>query len=253
MPITDLNSEITAIKWTIGTEKIDKRSTYNLISPELKIISSTYPYIINLEERPYETAGITITGFTEVLVMPTGDDQFYVDYEDSTIYFYSGQAGELVNIYYYGTGSVITAEDMNRFANFLCSVKDYLTSFLIEPSDPVDTNVNLTGGYINTGTELVFIPDEIMKFGAGQEYVVSAMTAFYWRKLLISVNISTEDMIVTEGSEASTKGGATMPSVPANCKPCAIISAQDDGNAGAGTIQTIASSNIEDVRAMLHS
>jgi len=253
MPIYDLGSEITAIKWTVGTEKTDKRSTYELISPELKVIGSAYPYVVNLEERPYETAGITITDFTEVLVMPTNDNQFYVDYEDSTIYFYSGQAGELVTIYYYGMGSVVAAEDMNRFANFLCSVKDYLTSFLIEPSDPVDTNVNLTGGYINTGTELVFIPDEIMKFGAGQEYVVSAMTVFYWRKLLVSVNTSTEDMIVTEGSEASTKAGATIPSVPANCKPCAVVSVQDDGNAGAGTIQTISSSNIEDVRAIIHN
>ncbi|MCK5615091.1 hypothetical protein KAR91_75205 [Candidatus Pacearchaeota archaeon] len=252
MPITDLCAEITAIKWTVGTEKTDKRSTYSLISPELKIISSTYPYVVNLEERPYETAGITITGFTEVLVMPTANNQFYTDYEDSTIYFYSGQAGELVSIYYYGTGSVVAAEDMNRFANFLCSVKDFLTSFLIEPSDPADTNVNLTGGYINTGTELVFIPDEIMKFGAGQEYVVSATTVFYWRKLLVSVNISTEDMVVTEGSEASTQAGAAIPSVPSNCKPCAIISAQDDGNAGAGTIQNISSGNIEDVRAIIH-
>lgn len=253
MPITDLSSEMAAIKWTVGTEKIDKRSTYQYISPELKVISSSYPYTVNLEERPYELSGVTITGFTEVLVMPTGDDQFYVDYEDSTIYFYSGQAGELTNIYYYGMGSVVAAEDMNRFANFLCSVKSYLTAFLIEPSDPVSTNVNLTGGYINTGTELVFIPDEIMKFGTGQAYAVSAMSAYYWRKLLISVNTSTEDIVVTEGAEAATQTTATIPSVPANCKPFTAISVQDNGSTGAGTIQNISSTNIEDIRAMIHS
>lgn len=253
MPITDLGTEITAIKWTVGTEKTDKRSTYSLISPELKTIGSVYPYTVNLDERPYEAAGITITDFTEVSVMPTSDNQFYVDYEDSTVYFYSGQASEFVNIYYYGMGSVVAAEDMNRFANFLCSVKDYLTAFLVEPSDPVDTNVNLTGGYINTGTSLVLISDEIMKFGAEQEYEVSSLTAFYWRKLLISVNISTEDMVVTEGAEAVTQAAAIIPGVPANCKPCAVVAVQDTGAAGAGTIQTIASANITDVRAIINN
>lgn len=252
MPVIDLNTEITTIKWTVGTEKTDKRTTY-MFKTELKIISNSYPYTILLEEKPYQTAGIDVTGYTEVLIMPTSALEFYTDYEDSTIYFHSSQAGKLITIYSYGTGSVVAAEDMNRFANFLCSVKDYLTSFLIEPNDPIDTNANLTGGYINTGTELVFIPDEIMKFGAGQKYVVSTMTVFYWRKLLISINISTEDMVVTEGSEASTKVGAAIPSVPANCKPCAVISVQDDGNGGVGTIQNIAPANIEDVRAIIHN
>ncbi len=253
MPVIGLRSEVAAVKWEVGHEKTDKRSVYSRIDSEFKIVRSIYPYTVLLEERPYQASGVAILGYTEVLVMPTSDNEFYVDYEDSTMYFYSGQAGEYVKIHYYGMGSVVAANDMNRFSEFLCLMKPFLTSFFIEASDPVDTNVNLTGGYINTGTGLVFISDKILKFGTGQEYEVSAISLLYWRKLLVSVNISTEALIVTEGPEAGTKELATLPSVPANCKPFSIISVQDDGNFGAGTIQNIVSTGIEDIRSIIHN
>ena len=251
MPYYDLKANIDAIDWSVGTLKTDKRLTYNFISPELKVIPSAYPYSIRLEEKPYQTSGVEITGYTEVLVMPTSALNFYVDYEDSTIYFHSSQSGKLVSIYYYGMGSVVSAADVNKFADFLCSVRDFLTTFQVQASDPVDQHVSVTGGYINTGTDLANIADKILKFGTGEEYEVTAMSVFYWRKLLISVNISTETIIVTEGAEASTKSAATIPTIPANCKPIAVGSIQDDGNAGAGTIKNIADSEIEDVRVLL--
>lgn len=253
MPIYDLKSDISARGWDVGNEKIDRRKTYNHISPELKIVPTAYPYMIRLEEMPYRASGVVITGYTEILVMPTSNNKFYVDYENSSIYFHSGQAGELVSIYYYGMGSVVAANDVNRFANFLCCIKSFLTSFLVESSDPTDKNVSLTGGYINKGTELAFISDKILWFGAGQEYEVSAMSMFYWRKLLVSVNISTEEIIVTEGAESVNQEDAVLPAVPVNCKPCSVVSVQDDGNAGAGTIQDVPSTYVEDIRAIIHS
>lgn len=252
MPVISLNSDISAIGWSVATLKTDKRSTYSFIDPELKIINSVYPFTIRLEEKPYPTSGVEITGYTEVLVMPTSALNFYVDYEDSTVYFHSSQAGKLVSIYYYGMGSVVAANDMNRFANFLCSVRDFLTAFQVLATDPVSTCANITGGYINTGTDLVSISDKILNFGTGAEFEVTAMTAFYWRKLLISVNISTEAIVVTEGTAAVTQTGAAIPTIPANCKPCAVISVQDDGNAGAGTIRNIIASEIEDVRVLIN-
>ena len=252
MPIEDLKSDVSAIDWSVAALKINKRMTYNLISAELKTINSVYPYTVRLEEKPYRTSGIEITGYTEILVMPTSALDFYVDYEDSTVYFHSSQAGKLVKIYYYGMGSVVAANDMNRFADFLCSVKDFLTSFQVEASDPVSTNANMTGGYINTGTDLVGIADKILKFGTGEEFVVSAMAAFYWRKLLISVNTSTESIVVTEGVATSTQSAAVIPTIPANCKPCAVISVQDNGDAGAGTIRNVVASEIEDVRVLIN-
>jgi len=251
MPYYSLKSEISAVEWEIGIQKTDKRTTFTLISPELKIIPKTYPYSVRLEERPYQTSGVAITGFTEILVQPTSGLNFYVDYEDSTVYFHSSDAGKLVSVYYYGQGSVVAANDMNRFANFLSSIRDFLLSFSIEISDPVSRNVSMTGGYVNTGSELVFISDKILRFGPAQEFVTTAMAAFYWRKLLISVNISTEAIIVTEGTAAATRTLAVIPAVPANCKPCAVISVQDDGNAEAGTIRSILSADIQDVRAII--
>lgn len=252
MPIYDLKSEVSVIDWSVATLKTDKRMTYNLISPELKRVGSVYPYTVRLEEKSYQPSGVEITGYTEGLVMPTSALYFYVDYEDSTIYFHSSQAGKLVSIFYYGMGSVVAANDMNRFANFLCSVKDFLTSFQVEAADPVNTSAEMTGGYINMGTNLVKIADKILNFGTGAEFEVSAMSAFYWRKVLISINISTELVVVTEGVAASTQSTAAIPTVPANCKPCAVISVQDNGGAGAGTIRNIIASEIEDVRALIN-
>lgn len=253
MPIICLMAEIAAAKWEVGYEKTDKRQTYIYIGSELKIVETIYPHTVLLEERPYRQTGVSISGYTEVLAMPTTDNTFYVDYEDSTLYFYSNQAGEPVRIQYYGMGSVVAANDMNRFAEFLCSMKPFLTAFFIEPSDPIDTNVNLIGGYINKGTSLAYISDKILKFGTGQEYEVSAISALYWKKLLVSVNISTEAIIVTEGAESSSQETAALPAIPANCKPCSIVSVQDDGSAAAGTIQDISSIYIEDVRAITNS
>lgn len=252
MPIKNLKSEVSAIDWSVATLKSDKRMTYNLISPELKKVGSTYPYTVKLEEKPYSASAVEITGFTEVLAMPTSALNFYVDYEDSTVYFHSSQAGKLVKIYYYGMGSVVAARDMNRFATFLCSVKNFLTSFQAEVTDPVSTNVNMTGGYMNTGTNLVEILDKILKFGTGMEFEVPAMTAFYWRKLLLSVNTSTEAVEVAVGVAAITQLAAVIPVIPTNCIPFAVISVQDNGDAGAGTIRNIIASEIEDVRALIN-
>lgn len=252
MPIKDLKLDISVIDWSVGTLKSDKRLTYSFTNPELKKVGSVYPYTVRLEEKPYQTSGVAITGYTEVLVMPTSDLNFYVDYEDSTVYFHSSQAGKLVKIHYYGMGSVVAANDMNRFANFLCSVRDFLTSFQVEAADPVSTNVNMTGGYVSVGSYLAKIADKILKFGTGEEFEVSAMTAFYWRKLLISVNTMTEAIAVTEGVAASTQLAAIVPTILFNYKPCAIISVQDNGNAGAGTIRNIIASEIEDVRVLIN-
>lgn len=252
MPLYDFKTEVSAINWSVATLKSNKRTTYSYISPEWKKVASIYPYIVRLEEKPYRASGVTITGYTEVLVMPTGVAEFYVDYEDSTVHFHSSQAGKLVEIYYYGMGSVVAAEDMNRFANFLCCVKDFLMSFQTLATDIADTNVSVTGGYINNGTDLVNIQDKTLEFGAAGEFEVTAMTAFYWRKLLISVNISTATITVTEGNEAATQEGAVLPVIPANCNPFAIVSVQDNGGAGAGTINNIENTEIEDVRVLIN-
>lgn len=251
MPIIDIKTDIAVVEWSVGIIKTNKRKTYSLISPELKDIPTSYPYVVRLEEKPYETSGVEVTNYTESSSMPTSSTEFYVDYEDSTIYFHSSQAGKLVSIYYFGTGSVVAANDMNRFANFLCSVRDFLTAFQVEASDPVDQHVAVTGGYLNTGTELVLIADKILKFGTGEEFETTTTSSFYWRKLLISVNTSTEAIVVTEGTAASLLTSATIPTIPSNCKPIAVASIQDDGNAGAGTIANISDSDIDDVRILV--
>lgn len=251
MPIVSLKSELSAVSWDIAQLRTDKRTTYSIISSELHIISNTYPFTVNLKERPYETSGIIITGFTEVLVQPTSELTFYVDWESGTVYFHSNDAGKLVSVYYTGTGSVISACDVNKFADFLSSIRGFLTAFSIEVTDPISTNINFIGGYVNTGTALSLIADKILRFATGQEYETIAMTIFYWKKILISVNTTTGTITITEGTAASTEALAAIPIVPANCIPCSVISVQDNGGAGAGTIQDITLSNIQDVRAAI--
>jgi hypothetical protein len=251
MPIEDLKSDMAAVSWSVGTLKENKRKSYSLIGPELKAVNMDYPYAVRLEEKPYQTSGVEITGYTESESMPTSSTEFYVDYEDSMVYFYSSEAGKLVSIYYYGMGSVVAADDVNRFANFLCSVRSFLTSFQVQAFDPEDQNVNVTGGYINTGTDLVNIADKILKFGTDEEFETTAMSVFYWMKLLVSINTSTEEIVVTEGTATSTLAAATIPTIPSNCKPIAVASIQDDGNAGAGTIANISDSDIDDVRILV--
>ena len=121
----------------------------------------------------------------------------------------------------------------------------------MEASDPVGLSADITGGYLNTGTSLILISDKVLLFGSGQEYATTAMPAFYWKKLLISINTSTEAIIITEGDAAVLQSSAAIPDIPANCKPCAIVAVQDDGNAGVGTIQNITFENITDVRAII--
>jgi hypothetical protein len=248
MPIKDLKSDLAIVDWSVGRAKIDKRQTYRLKRPELQVVSSSYPYTIRLKERPYKEPGVAVTGLTEVLILPINPSKFYVDYEDSTLHFHSSKAGKLMRIRYYGMGSVVAANDINKFANFLCSVKGFLTSFLVEASDPINTNVNIVGGYINTGTSLINTIDKTLKFGTGQEYEVTVTRIFFWRKILVSVNISTGEIIVSEGAEALTQPTAITPGVPLNCRPCAIVSVQDNGEGSAGTIRSITSSRILDVR-----
>ena len=135
MPIYDLTSDISAISWNIGNLKVDKRTTYSFINPENKKVPETYPFSILLEEKPYSVAGVSIAGFTEILVQPTAGLTFYVDYEDSTIYFDSSDASKLIEIYYMGMGSVVSASNINKFSTFLTSVRDFLLSFSIEAAD----------------------------------------------------------------------------------------------------------------------
>lgn len=251
MPVINLNSDIATVKWDIEHLRYDRRANYRLIISELKIVNSSYPYTVQLDEKPYETAGVEINGYTEVTVMPTSSSQFYVDYESGIVYFHSTAAGNLIEIAYYGKGSTVFANDVNKFSDFLCTVKDMLMSFSVNEETPNSTNVLFTGGYLDTGTSLSIISDKILKFGAGQEYAVSAMTPFYWRKILVSVNTSTEAVEVTEGVQASSENSAVIPSIPANCKPCAVISASDNGNGGSGTIDVISQTYIQDVRMII--
>jgi hypothetical protein len=248
MPLQNLNCYVAALGWEAGEERTDQRISYEFIYLESHIIPSSYPYRVRLKEKPYENSGASVSGFTEVDVMPTSTAQFYVDYEDSYAYFHSSQAGNLIQITYYGMGSAIVAADVNRFADVLNSVRDLLLSFQVGPMMPASTSVRMHGGYIAVSTTLTKVAEYVLDFGTGGAYETSALTFAYWAKLLVGINTSTGVISVTQGTEASTQSGATSPSIPANVKPCALVSIHDNGGEVAGSITNIDSTMIEDVR-----
>lgn len=251
MPLRNMLCDIGAISWEVGQEKIDQRVVYEYIKDELQVVTGTYPYFVRLAERPYETGGVAATGYTIVTSMPTASGEAYVDYEDSRIYFYSTEAGKAVLVTYYGRGSPIIANDVNRFSVFLDTLRDTLRAFVVEAFSPVSRRVRLCAGYIVSGDTLSKAKEQVLDFGPAGNHVLEAITSGYWKKLLVGINTSTVAVSVTEGAEASTEAGTAIPTIPANVSPCAVITIHDSGGGTPGSIDNIENSKIEDARTFL--
>ena len=177
MPLENIICEMGAVSWEIGQEKVNQRIVYEYIKDEPQVVSSSYPYFIRLTEQPYETSGATVNGYTVVTSMPTASGEAYVDYEDSRIYFYSTEAGKLVAVTYYGMGSPIVANDVNRFSSFFGLLQDALKAFMIEASVPTSRRVRMCDGHIISGSTLVRAKERVLDFGPSGNCELSAMTS----------------------------------------------------------------------------
>jgi hypothetical protein len=151
MAFIDLLSEIvvavaanTTCHPNICDVKYPIRSTPVSIQEEEHIVSTKNPYCISLKEKPSTDHAVLISGYTEVSSSPTTALNFYVDYEQSKIYFYYTKAGKKMSVNYYGMGSPIAADDLNRFTFFLRDLKPVLFSFKVEALS--GSRVRINGG-----------------------------------------------------------------------------------------------------------
>lgn len=231
--------------------KVNRRDTLQLITTEQYTIPATSPYKIKLNEIPDKTAGVTISGFTEKTSLPAAAGEFYVDYVRGEITFFSANASQSVNPQYWGKGSRIDADDFNDITKELTRSMAITHSLRPYAQDTSDRTIGILAGSFYLGNILVsFAGNSSVNLGPGGAYQVAATTANYYKKILFAIN-SSGTLKKYEGTQSSTSAGATAPSFPADEIQVCIVTVQDDGSAGAGTIKNIQSSDIQDVRPFL--
>lgn len=153
---------------TVFTVKANKR----LLGSEVHIIAEAHtvpavsPYVVKLAEiplggDPVRAIAIDCYGFgalVEVNVNTPENGFFYVDYAAGYLYFNSAQYGSSITVDYYGTGSIVAAEDMNLVQSAINAVEtttETVTSDNVDFSFPRDVgvtrNLTITGDLIVNG------------------------------------------------------------------------------------------------------
>lgn len=219
-----------------------------LIQDEEQTIKTNIPYSISLLEKPSQDYAISIPDYTESDCAPSVATDFYVDYIASVIYFFSTEAGKAIQVTYYGTGSPIIANDINRFSSFLEDLKTTFFSFLVEALSGCRVRLyggnfvdSVTGDTINTKKEL------FLDFGPNGNYELCSLSGGYSKKILIGIDISTLQVVIVEGTEAPRYEAALIPSYSSSFKPVACITVTENN----GTILDIAQADIIPVQNFL--
>lgn len=209
---------------TLCITKNSARITPYYISGELHTIPSVSPYTISLDEKP---SSIVISGYTEVDYIPFSSGNFYVDYDRSIVYFYSGDAGNSVSVDYYGGGSIIKADDVNRFSDFLDRLKSIFYSFRVESLS--GSRVRINGGCFVSGDTIYNIKEMFIDFGPNGNFEVS-ISSGYFKKILIGIDVLSSSVSIAEGTEAPKYDAAVTPSYSSDFKPVAILTIGSDFN-----------------------
>ncbi|HHT9139394.1 MAG TPA: hypothetical protein ACFYEA_02520 [Candidatus Tripitaka californicus] len=257
MPTTliDLKLDLRAItkemKDPFASLEVNRRDTLQYINTEYKVIPSSSPYRIRLDELPDKDSGLTISGYTENLALPTQAGQFYVDWVMGYVWFHSSDADKVVQPIYFGKGSLVDAEDMNKVYEHLGVARGITNALRPRPQDTANKSIWIEPGFFFIGTTRVnYLGNSNVRLGTGGEYQVSALTANYYNKILFTVNGSAL-LKKYEGTQAQTKETVVAPSLPAGEMPVCMVTVQDDGTGGAGTIKDVQGSDITDYRAFL--
>lgn len=207
--------------------KYAQRATPVFIQNEEHTIKTDVPFSISLKEKPSEDHSVSIPDYTEITSSPTSDANFYVDYPSSIIYFHYTKAGESILVSYYGIGSPIVADDVNRFSKLFEFSKSSVHSFRVEAL--LRDRVRMYGGDFQSGTIIYTKKELFLKFGAGGNYEVS-ITEGYYKKIILGIDISTQQITKIEGTEVSAYDATQLPSYPSTFKPVAIITLGSDLN-----------------------
>jgi hypothetical protein len=128
---------------------------------------------------------------------------------------------------------------------------DVAAGFYTEAQSTPDQTVAIYAGVVYFGTTKVeYAGNDDVDLGTGGTYEVSALTANYYNKVLITLN-SGGALNSYEGTEASAAGSVVEPSIPNDEFPICMITVQDDGTGAAGTIETIEQSEIAQIQGMM--
>lgn len=257
MPETllDLKCDLRAItkemKDPFASREVNRRDTLQYINTEYKVIPSSSPYRIRLDELPDKDSGVTISGYTESQALPTTSGQFYVDWIMGYVWFHSADAGKVVQPIYFGKGSLVDAEDMNKVYDHLGIARNITNALRPSAQDTVNKSIRIESGFFLLGTTRVnYLGNSNIRMGTGGEFQVSALTANYYNKILFTIDGSGL-LKKYEGAQAQTKEGIVAPSLPAGEMPVCMVTVQDDGTGGAGTIKDIQDADITDYRPYL--
>ena len=253
--LLDLKCDLRAItkemKDPFASLEVNRRDTLQYVNTEYKVIPSASPYRIRLDELPDKDSGVTISGYTESQALPTASGQFYVDWVMGYVWLHSSDTGKVVQPIYFGKGSLVDAEDMNKVYDHLGVAKTVTGSLRPWAQDTANKSIRIEPGFFFIGTSRVnYLGNSNVRLGTGGEYQVSALTANYYNKILFTIDGSAL-LKKYEGTQAQTKEGIVAPSLPAGEVPVCIVTVQDDGTGGTGTIKDIQGSDITDYRAFL--
>jgi type VI secretion system secreted protein VgrG len=150
--------------------------------------------MIRLREAPQQLStnlnvNVLIPGFSEVISTPS-TGQFLVNYGNGDIYFNTSQIGTDVVVTYYGTGSIITAADINNITGPLTPFYNKLDG--IVPDLPAPQIFTFAGGIagLMQRTTVISAANQLV-FNAGFP-VTPSSTLVYSQGLLMTAGISAD-------------------------------------------------------------
>ncbi len=231
-------------------QEVNHRDTAEVLSGKAFLVHETSPYLLRLDEKPDEEAGVSITGYTEVAYQPTQQGEFYVDYVTGYVTFHSSDKGKVVEPTYMGWGSLVDAKDTNRLNKEAEAGKPLYSAFGAFVFNPVRTAIAVNPGRGWVGhTRVDFLGNYNVDMGAGAAFQLAAMSASYFNKVLFTV---TSQGVVKkhEGTAAASATSVVEPAIPLGEIPVCLVTVQDDGSAGAGTINTVAQADILNYRPL---
>ena len=128
-----------------------------------------------------------------------------------------------------------------------------LAPFQVIQQFPASRNLNVVAGsmYFSSGTFVQF-NGTTLQFGTGGSQQTPAIASHYYNKALIGLD-SLNTCQVYFGTAASTAGAVVLPVTPQDILPLSIVTFQDNGSAGIGTILNITQANIQDVRPIFQN
>ena len=128
-----------------------------------------------------------------------------------------------------------------------------IDSLAVTAQDTPDRTVNILSGYvIFSNKSKIDIADTLIDMGPGGGFQLTAMPASYFNKIRLSVD-PLGTIVLYQGIPAALSSSVITPEIPENEVQLCEILVQDNGSAGAGTIISVISTVITDLRPFFYA